>query len=148
MWGEEGAVVCPHPTEYIQGNAKSAALNVRSNNSPRSSHCVELAAHRPSATILHSYYFCHDFTFLILQAGVPIVILRCIDSLELKDTGKPVALLAKLTSQKPLAFHLVGRGMLEATRMRKLLNGSSPKEVVLDVLMIVSELARMDKVIF
>lgn len=82
---------------------------------------------------------------ILLEAGVPVIVLRCIDSLESKDTGKPVALLAKLTSQKPLAFHLVGRGMLEATRMRRLLDGSSPKEVILDVLMIVSELARMDK---
>lgn len=57
-----------------------------------------------------------------------------------------MAFLAKMTSHKPLAIHLVGKGMLEASRMRRLLDGSSPKGVILDVLMVVSELARMDKV--
>ncbi|XP_010671457.2 serine/threonine-protein kinase TIO isoform X1 [Beta vulgaris subsp. vulgaris] len=85
------------------------------------------------------------YTKILLEAGIPILILRCADGLELKDTQRPVAFLAKMTSNKPLAIHLVGKGMLEASRIRRLLDGSCPKGVILDVLMIVSELARMDK---
>ncbi|XP_021764025.1 serine/threonine-protein kinase TIO-like [Chenopodium quinoa] len=82
---------------------------------------------------------------ILLEAGIPIIILRCADGLELKDMQRPVAFLAKMTSHKPLAIHLVGKGMLEASRIRRLFDGSCPKGVILDVLMIVSELARMDK---
>ncbi|KAL2921843.1 Serine/threonine-protein kinase TIO [Bienertia sinuspersici] len=85
------------------------------------------------------------YTKILVEAALPIVILRCIDGLELKDTQRPVAFLAKMTSHKPLAIHLVGKGMLEASRIRRLLDSSCPKVVILDVLMIVSELARMDK---
>lgn len=85
------------------------------------------------------------YTKILLEAGIPIIILRCADGLEVKDTQRPVALLAKMTSHKPLAIHLVGKGMLEASRIRRLFDSSCPKGVILDVLMIVSELARMDK---
>lgn len=66
--------------------------------------------------------------------------------MELKDSGKPVAFLAKMTGHRPLAVQLLGNGLLDPSRVRKLLDGSSPREVVLDILMIVSDLARMDKV--
>lgn len=67
--------------------------------------------------------------------------------MELKDVARPVAFLAKMTSHRPLAIQLLNAGLLEQNRMRRLLsNNSCPKEVILDVLMIISDLARMDKV--
>ncbi|KAL6286565.1 hypothetical protein ACE6H2_010955 [Prunus campanulata] len=82
----------------------------------------------------------------LLEVRVPGIILRCLEHLELKDIGRPVALLAKMIGHQPLAVHLVCKeGLLEPTRMRRLLDCSSPREVVLDVLMIVSDLARKDE---
>ncbi|PQQ19058.1 hypothetical protein Pyn_16975 [Prunus yedoensis var. nudiflora] len=82
----------------------------------------------------------------LLEVRVPGIILRCLEHLELKDIGRPVALLAKMIGHQPLALHLVRKeGLLEPTRMKRLLDCSSPREVVLDVLMIVSDLARKDK---
>ncbi|PQM35111.1 hypothetical protein Pyn_16492 [Prunus yedoensis var. nudiflora] len=82
----------------------------------------------------------------LLEVRVPGIILRCLEHLELKDIGRPVALLAKMIGHQPLALHLVRKeGLLEPTRMRRLLDCSSPREVVLDVLMIVSDLARKDE---
>lgn len=66
--------------------------------------------------------------------------------MELKDVARPVAFLAKMTSHRPLAIQLLNAGLLEPNRMRRLLSNSCPKEVILDVLMIISDLARMDKV--
>ncbi|KAK3213413.1 hypothetical protein Dsin_018119 [Dipteronia sinensis] len=82
---------------------------------------------------------------ILLEVGVPGVILRCLEHMELKDLGRPVAFLAKMVGHRPLAVQLVGKGLLEANRIRRLLDCSSPREVTLDVLMIVSDLARMDK---
>ncbi|WCJ31076.1 Serine/threonine-protein kinase TIO [Euphorbia peplus] len=82
---------------------------------------------------------------LLLEVGVPGIIVRCLEHVELRDLGRPVAFLAKLVGHKPLAVQLVGKGLLDPNRMRRLLDSSSPREVVLDVLMIVSDLARMDK---
>lgn len=79
---------------------------------------------------------------------MPGIILWCLEHLELKDLGRPVAFLAKMIAQRPLAVQLVGKGLLDPTKMRRLLDRSSPKEVILDGLMIVSDLARMDKVRF
>ncbi|KAL6291795.1 hypothetical protein ACE6H2_009305 [Prunus campanulata] len=81
----------------------------------------------------------------LLEVGVPGIILRCLENLELKDIGRPVAFLAKMIGHRPLAAQLVSKGLLDPTRMRRLLHCSSPREVMLDVLMIVSDLARMDK---
>ncbi|EEF42336.1 ATP binding protein, putative [Ricinus communis] len=82
---------------------------------------------------------------LINTVGVPGVILRCLEHMELRDLGRPVAFLAKMVGHRPLAVQLVGRGLLDPNRVRRLLDTSSPREVVLDSLMIVSDLARMDK---
>ncbi|XP_050212738.1 serine/threonine-protein kinase TIO [Mercurialis annua] len=82
---------------------------------------------------------------ILLEVGVPGIILRCLEYLELRDLGRPVAFLAKMVGHRPLAVHLVGKGLLERNRVRRLLDTSSPREVMLDVLMIVSDLARMDK---
>lgn len=82
---------------------------------------------------------------ILLEVGVPGIILWCLEHLELKDLGRPVAFLAKMIGHRPLAVQLVGKGLLDPTRMKRLLDRSSPREVMLDVLMIVSDLARMDK---
>ncbi|KAL9240533.1 hypothetical protein vseg_014740 [Gypsophila vaccaria] len=84
------------------------------------------------------------YTGILLEAGVPTKVLRCADGLELKDTGRAVAFLAKMVSYEPLTIH-VGKGILETNRIRRLLDSSSPKEVILNVLTIVSDLARFDK---
>ncbi|KAK9724806.1 hypothetical protein RND81_05G099900 [Saponaria officinalis] len=84
------------------------------------------------------------YTGILLEAGVPTKVLRCADGLELKDTGKAVAFLSKMVSYEPLTIH-VGKGILETNRIRRLLDSSSPKEVILNVLTMVSDLARFDK---
>lgn len=65
--------------------------------------------------------------------------------MESRDKARPVAFLAKMTAHRPLAVQLLGNGLLDPRRMKSLLDGSCPG-VVLDVLMIVSDLARMDEV--
>ncbi|KAJ0015145.1 hypothetical protein Pint_21765 [Pistacia integerrima] len=82
---------------------------------------------------------------ILLEVGVPGIILRCLDHMDLKDLGRPVAFLAKMIGHRPLAVSLVGKGLLDANRVRRLLDSSCPREVTLDVLMMVSDLARMDK---
>lgn len=78
--------------------------------------------------------------------GVPSLILRCLEHLEIKDLVRPVAFLAKMVGRPRLAVELVSKGLLDPNRMKKLLNQSSPREVILDILMIISDLSRMDKV--
>lgn len=80
--------------------------------------------------------------------GVPGIILRCLDHMELNDLGRSVAFLAKMVCHRPLAIQLVSKGLLDPNRMRKLFDCSGPKEVTLDALMLISDLARMDKVSF
>ncbi|XP_039047016.1 serine/threonine-protein kinase TIO-like [Hibiscus syriacus] len=82
---------------------------------------------------------------ILLEVGVPGLILRCLDQLESKDMGRTVAFLAKMIAHRPLAVQLVGKGLLDPNRIRRLLDSSSPRDAVLDTLMIVSDLARMDK---
>ncbi|XLR17857.1 hypothetical protein S83_045769 [Arachis hypogaea] len=82
---------------------------------------------------------------ILVDVGVPVIILRCLDHMELADLGRPVAFLAKMVFHRPLAIQLVSKGLLEPNRMRRLFDCSGPKEVTLDTLMIVSDLARMDK---
>ncbi|XP_057970739.1 serine/threonine-protein kinase TIO [Malania oleifera] len=86
-----------------------------------------------------------EYMKILLEVGVPGTILRCIEHMELKDVGRPVAFLAKMTGHRPLAFQLVGKGLLNPDRVRRLLDHSCRIEVTLDVLMIISDLARMDK---
>lgn len=73
-------------------------------------------------------------------------IFRCLEYVESKDLGKPVAFLAKMTGYPRLVIQLLRDGLLDPNRVKKLLDGCSPREVVLDMLMIVSDLARMSKV--
>ncbi|KAK9665281.1 hypothetical protein RND81_14G102200 [Saponaria officinalis] len=84
------------------------------------------------------------YTGILVEAGVPTRVLRCADGLGLKDTGRAVAFLAKMVNYERLTI-LVGKGILETNRARRLLDSSSPEEVILTVLMIVSDLARFDK---
>ncbi|XP_070053398.1 serine/threonine-protein kinase TIO [Nicotiana tomentosiformis] len=88
------------------------------------------------------------YTQILLEVGVPGIILRCLEHMESKDKARPVAFLAKMTTYRPLAVQLLGKGLLDPRRMKSLLDGSCPGEVVLDVLMIVSDLARMDKAFY
>ncbi|KAH9756110.1 serine/threonine-protein kinase TIO [Citrus sinensis] len=81
---------------------------------------------------------------ILMEVGVPGIILRCLEHMELKNLGRPIAFLAKMIGQRSLAVQLVGKGLLDPNRVRRLLD-SSTREVTLDVLMIVSDLARMDK---
>ncbi|KAJ6744041.1 PROTEIN KINASE RELATED [Salix purpurea] len=82
---------------------------------------------------------------ILAELGLPGVILRCVEYMELKDLGRPVAFLAKMVGHRPFAIQLVGRGLLDPNMMKRLLDSMSPREVMLDVLMIVSDLARMDE---
>ncbi|KAK7393136.1 hypothetical protein VNO78_21601 [Psophocarpus tetragonolobus] len=82
---------------------------------------------------------------ILVEVGVPGIILRCLDHMDLNDLGRPVAFLAKMVCHRPLAIQLVSKGLLDPNRMRKLFDCLGPKEVTLDALMIISDLARMDK---
>ncbi|XP_040869464.1 serine/threonine-protein kinase TIO [Glycine max] len=82
---------------------------------------------------------------ILVEVGVPGIILRCLDHMDLNDLGRPVAFLAKMVCHRPLAIQLVSKGLLDPNKMRKLFDCSAPKEVTLDALMIISDLARMDK---
>ncbi|KAH6757529.1 kinase family with ARM repeat domain-containing protein, partial [Perilla frutescens var. hirtella] len=85
---------------------------------------------------------------ILEEVEVPAIILRCLDHMELKDIARPVAFIAKLCIQQPLAVQLLSKGLLDPTRAKRLLNSPCPREVTLDFLMIVSDLARMDKVFY
>ncbi|KAJ6952044.1 serine/threonine-protein kinase TIO-like isoform X1 [Populus alba x Populus x berolinensis] len=82
---------------------------------------------------------------ILLEVGLPGIILRCVEYMELKDLGRPVAFLAKMIGHRPFAIQLIGRGLLNPNMVKRLLDNMSPREVLLDVLMIVSDLARMDE---
>ncbi|KAG6737656.1 hypothetical protein POTOM_059184 [Populus tomentosa] len=82
---------------------------------------------------------------ILLEVGLPGIILRCVEYMELKDLGRPVAFLAKMIGHRPFAIQLIGRGLLNPNMVKRLLDNMSPREVMLDVLMIVSDLARMDE---
>lgn len=85
------------------------------------------------------------FIKILQEVGVPGIVLRCLEHVDSKDIGKPVAFLAKMTSHQPLAVQLVSKGLLDPIRIQRLFGCSSPIEVTLDLLMIISDLARMDK---
>ena len=78
--------------------------------------------------------------------GLPGCITRILKTLEAKDLAKPIALAAKLAGYRPLAGGLVAEGLLDPECMGKIFGGGSPKECLLDCLMIISDLARMSKV--
>ncbi|KAL3565259.1 hypothetical protein D5086_033305 [Populus alba] len=49
---------------------------------------------------------------ILLEVGLPGIILRCVEYMELKDLGRPVAFLAKMIGHRPFAIQLIGRGLL------------------------------------
>jgi len=74
---------------------------------------------------------------------------RCLELLEMEDVGRPVALIARMVqSSRILASEVVTEGFFGAALMRKLLDPASPREVIRDVLMTISNLSRMSKVCF
>jgi len=85
-------------------------------------------------------------SFIQVHAAPPLV--RCLELLDVNDVGRPVALIARMVqSSKVLAGEVVAEGFLGAGLMARLLDPSSPKEVVRDVLMTISNLSRMNKVV-
>ncbi|XP_010536320.1 PREDICTED: serine/threonine-protein kinase TIO isoform X2 [Tarenaya hassleriana] len=84
----------------------------------------------------------------LVEVGVPSLILRCLEHLDSKDLGRPVAFVAKMVGRQRLAVELISKGLLDPSTMRKLLNRSGPREVILDTLMIISDLARMEKAFY
>ncbi|XP_068647491.1 serine/threonine-protein kinase TIO-like isoform X2 [Aristolochia californica] len=84
-----------------------------------------------------------QYAKILLEAGLPACVISCLEALVAKDLARPVALLAKMTGYPPLARQLVRDGLLDPKKVEKLFGTSSPKMVVLDTLMIVSDLARM-----
>ncbi|XP_071693687.1 serine/threonine-protein kinase TIO [Rutidosis leptorrhynchoides] len=82
---------------------------------------------------------------ILSEVGIPARIIMCLEHVELKDAARPVAFLAKMTGDRSLVVQLIQGGLLNPILMRRLLDSSSPREVTLDVLSIVSDLARMDK---
>ncbi|KAK1677771.1 hypothetical protein QYE76_038619 [Lolium multiflorum] len=82
---------------------------------------------------------------VLLEVGVPGCILRCLDYLNMEDIARPLAIVAKMVGYRPLALKLLREGLLNPSRVAKLLKGPLAKESLLDFLMIVSDLARMSK---
>ncbi|KAK9080095.1 hypothetical protein SSX86_001770 [Deinandra increscens subsp. villosa] len=82
---------------------------------------------------------------ILLEVGIPGHIIQCLKHVDLKDAARPVAFLAKMTGHGPLVVQLLGKGLLNPNLMKRLLDNSSPREVKLDVLMIISDVARMHK---
>jgi hypothetical protein len=64
----------------------------------------------------------------------------------MEDLSRPLAIVAKMVGYRPLASQLLREGLLNHSRVEKLLKGPIAKETLLDFLMIVSDLARMSKV--
>lgn len=85
------------------------------------------------------------YIHILLEAGVPCCILRCLDFIDSKDLARPVAFFAKMVAYRPLALQLVREGLLSSNLARRLLGGVCPKEVMIDFLMVISDLARMSK---
>lgn len=87
----------------------------------------------------------HIYIQVILEVGLAKRILRCLDILDLSNIVRPTAFVAKMVGYPPLAAHFLREGLLNQNRVRRLLSSSTPKEAVVDSLMVVSDLARMSK---
>uniref|UniRef100_A0A0D9XYY0 non-specific serine/threonine protein kinase n=1 Tax=Leersia perrieri TaxID=77586 RepID=A0A0D9XYY0_9ORYZ len=82
---------------------------------------------------------------VLLEVSVPRCILHCFDHVDMEDLSRPLAIMAKMVGYRPLASQLLREGLLNHSRVEKLLKGPIAKETLLDFLMIVSDLARMSK---
>lgn len=86
---------------------------------------------------------------MCLQVYVIGPLIKCLKFLDTKDFGKPVSLIVRLVqNSRTLADGLLKEGLLSPALLSKMLDTNSPKEVVLDMLIIVSDLARLSKVLF
>ncbi|GLJ38435.1 hypothetical protein SUGI_0782730 [Cryptomeria japonica] len=86
-----------------------------------------------------------QYSQMLLEVGVVAPLLKCLEYLEATDYGRPVALIAKMVSSKTLAVELVKSRLLSPSTIGMMLDSACPKEVILDLLMIISDLARMSK---
>ncbi|XP_071704115.1 serine/threonine-protein kinase TIO-like [Rutidosis leptorrhynchoides] len=84
---------------------------------------------------------------ILLEVGLPGQILICFEHLETKDTEIPLNLLLKMVSHRSLAVELVGKGLLNPDLMKRLLDDSSPTQVKLQVLQILSAVAELDELV-
>ncbi|XP_071704135.1 serine/threonine-protein kinase TIO-like [Rutidosis leptorrhynchoides] len=82
---------------------------------------------------------------ILLEVGLPGQIIKCLEHLELKDTVLPLELLIRMADHRSLVVELVGKGLLNPILMKRLLDDSSPTQVKLWALQIVSKVAAMDK---
>ncbi|ONK63237.1 uncharacterized protein A4U43_C07F12800 [Asparagus officinalis] len=82
---------------------------------------------------------------LDLEVGISGRILICLDEIDVSNMARPTAFVAKMVGYRPLALQLLREGLLNQSRVERLFGGSTPKEAVLDFLMIISDLARMSK---
>ncbi|URD91252.1 hypothetical protein MUK42_10526 [Musa troglodytarum] len=82
---------------------------------------------------------------VLIEVSFPGRILCSLDYVDLKYVSRPIAIVAKMVGYRPLALQLVREGLLSPNRVRRLLSVSIPKEAMLDLLMIISDLARMSK---
>lgn len=64
----------------------------------------------------------------------------------MEDLARPLAIVAKMVRYRPLALQLLKEGLLNPSRVAALLEGPTAKDTLLDLLMIISDLARMSKV--
>ncbi|XP_071701915.1 serine/threonine-protein kinase TIO-like isoform X1 [Rutidosis leptorrhynchoides] len=85
---------------------------------------------------------------IILEVGLPGQIINCLEHLESKNTEDVLLLLSKMVEHRSLAVELVGKGLLNPNLMKRLLDDSSPTQVKIKVLEIVSEVAEMDEEFF
>jgi hypothetical protein len=84
---------------------------------------------------------------LILQVNFAAPLIRCLELLNKDDLASPVALIARMVqSSKVLGADLVKEGFLGSSLMAKLLDQSCPKDILRDILMTISNLARLSKV--
>lgn len=87
----------------------------------------------------------HNFSFLF-QVDVPGCILCSLEYVDVEDLARPLAIVAKMVRYRPLALQLLKEGLLTPSRVAALLEGPTAKDILLDFLMIISDLARMSKV--
>ncbi|XP_071704139.1 serine/threonine-protein kinase TIO-like [Rutidosis leptorrhynchoides] len=82
---------------------------------------------------------------ILLEVGLPGQIIKCLEHLELKDTKQTLGLLFIMVDHRSLVVELVRKGLLNPILMKSLLDDSSPTQVKLRVLQIVTGIAKMDQ---
>nr|XP_043611953.1 serine/threonine-protein kinase TIO-like [Erigeron canadensis] len=82
---------------------------------------------------------------LILKVGIPGQVVKCLEHVELKDVARPVGFIARMTCDRSIIDQLLEKGLFDPILMKRLLGTSSPRQVTLDILKIISDLAYMSK---